>query len=393
LNTSTATYGYDGNGQRVTKTAGGQTITYVYDVFGNLAAEYGGTTSAPCAPCYLTVDALGSTRVVTDGRQGTVKARHDYMPFGDELFAGTGARTTGQGYLNVGSAEGINTLFTGQYRDTELASSALSSGLDYFMARHMAPGLGRFLQPDPGNVGAVAGFPQTWHGYGYVANNPMANTDPYGLFCPATGCYPPPEIDPCSIQLCFQPTPSEPTTEPEPQTPPAKRENPTIPGNNAGWFANKAKRIYCGIAAPLTATSAATKRTVGVGLGGNAGVGWIVGVAVSAGFQVVADPQGNVGFSLTLGGNPGYSVFGAGAIGGAQASASTVQNIYDTRGFSLGAGLSGGDVGAIGYDVAHSRAGTTVTGTLGFGAGGKGAAFSLNYTFVPLPPVNCKGIG
>jgi hypothetical protein len=70
-----------------------------------------------------------------------------------------------------------------------------------------------------------------------------------------------------------------------------------------------------------------------------------------------------------------------------------VQNIYDTRGFSLGAGLSGGDVGAIGYDVAHSRAGTTVTGTLGFGAGGKGAAFSLNYTFVPLPPVNCKGIG
>jgi hypothetical protein len=64
---------------------------------------------------------------------------------------------------------------------------------------------------------------------------------------------------------------------PEPQTP-AKRESPTIPGNKAGWIANKGKRIYCGIAAPLTGTSAATKRTVGVGLGGNAGVGWIVGV-------------------------------------------------------------------------------------------------------------------
>jgi YD repeat-containing protein len=60
LNSSTVTYGYDGNGHRVVKTAGGQTITYVYDVFGNLATEYGGTTSAPCAPCYLTVDALAA---------------------------------------------------------------------------------------------------------------------------------------------------------------------------------------------------------------------------------------------------------------------------------------------------------------------------------------------
>jgi hypothetical protein len=45
----------------------------------------------------------------------------------------------------------------------------------------MAPGQGRFLQPDPGNVGAVTGYPQTWHGYGYVANNPLAYVDPSGL--------------------------------------------------------------------------------------------------------------------------------------------------------------------------------------------------------------------
>jgi hypothetical protein len=38
--TPTATYAYDGQGQRVTKTVGGQTTTYVYDAFGNLAAEY-----------------------------------------------------------------------------------------------------------------------------------------------------------------------------------------------------------------------------------------------------------------------------------------------------------------------------------------------------------------
>jgi hypothetical protein len=63
LNTSMETFGHEANWQRVTKTAGGQTITYVYDAFGNLAAEYGGTTSDPYASCYLTVDALGSTRV------------------------------------------------------------------------------------------------------------------------------------------------------------------------------------------------------------------------------------------------------------------------------------------------------------------------------------------
>lgn len=190
-NDGQVTYGYDGNGQRVTKTVGGQTTTYVYDAFGNLAAEYGGLAPSVTGTLYLTQDHLGSTRLLTDG-QGTVKERHDYMPFGDELFAGTGARTTGQGYLNVGSAEAVNTLFTGQYRDTELASSAMPSGLDYFVARHMAAGLGRFLSPDPDNAGADPGYPQTWHRYGYVANNPIVNIDPYGLFCPASGCEPPP---------------------------------------------------------------------------------------------------------------------------------------------------------------------------------------------------------
>lgn len=79
------------------------------------------------------------------------------------------------------TVEGVSILFTSQYRDTELANSALPSGLDYFMARHRASGLGRFLQPDPGNAGAVAGFPQSWHGYGYVANNPMIYVNPSGL--------------------------------------------------------------------------------------------------------------------------------------------------------------------------------------------------------------------
>jgi hypothetical protein len=125
------TYGFDGNGQRVTKTWGQQTTTYAYDAMGNLAAEYGSSATPPCTTCYVSVDQLGSTRVLTDA-QGNVKERHDYMPFGDELLAGLDGRTTGQGYLNTGGTPGVNLLFTGQYRDRNGgASVTASSGLVY----------------------------------------------------------------------------------------------------------------------------------------------------------------------------------------------------------------------------------------------------------------------
>src|SRR5581483_5233422 len=112
-----------------------------------------------------------STRVLTDG-QGVVKERHDYMPFGDDLPATVGGRSTTQGYLNPSGTPALNVLFTGQYRDMEMTSSAMPSGLDYFGTRHHAPGLGRFLQPDPiGSLVAEATLPQTWHIYNYALNN------------------------------------------------------------------------------------------------------------------------------------------------------------------------------------------------------------------------------
>src|SRR5580658_10756540 len=63
---------------------------------------------------------------------------------------------------------------TGQMRDTE-------SGLDYFNARYYDPRQGRFVSPDPENAGADPTNPQTWNGYAYVANNPLAYLDPSGL--------------------------------------------------------------------------------------------------------------------------------------------------------------------------------------------------------------------
>ncbi len=41
--------------------------------------------------------------------------------------------------------------------------------------------LGRFTSPDPGNAGADPYNPQSWNGYGYVAGNPLVNTDPSGM--------------------------------------------------------------------------------------------------------------------------------------------------------------------------------------------------------------------
>ncbi len=120
---------------------------YVYDAFGNLAAEYGGTATPPCTTCYVSVDHLGSTRVLTDS-SGTVKERHDTMPFGEELFAGINGRTAAQGYWSNASTAAGRVMFTGQYRDPELVSTAMPDGLDYFGARYFSSAQGRFTSPD-----------------------------------------------------------------------------------------------------------------------------------------------------------------------------------------------------------------------------------------------------
>lgn len=64
--------------------------------------------------------------------------------------------------------------FTGQIRDNE-------TGMDYFHARYFTNALGRFNSPDPANAGAKLENPQSWNGYSYVLNNPLALTDPTGM--------------------------------------------------------------------------------------------------------------------------------------------------------------------------------------------------------------------
>jgi RHS repeat-associated protein len=96
--------------------------------------------------------------------------RHDYLPFGEELFAGTGGRTTMQGY----TGDSVRQKFTLKERDNE-------TGLDYFNARYFASTHGRFTSPDPLLESGTAEVPQSWNRYSYVLNNPLAFIDPTGL--------------------------------------------------------------------------------------------------------------------------------------------------------------------------------------------------------------------
>jgi RHS repeat-associated protein len=118
---------------------------------------------------WLVTDQLGTPRMVFDktGSLANMK-RHDYMPFGEELGAGIGGRTSGIGF---GVADGIRQKFTSKERDNE-------TGLDYFLARYYSSTQGRFISAD-----AVVGSalnPQTLNLYAYVHNNPLAFTDPTG---------------------------------------------------------------------------------------------------------------------------------------------------------------------------------------------------------------------
>jgi RHS repeat-associated protein len=115
--------------------------------------------------------------MLTDSNGSGVR-RYDYLPYGQELSAGAGGRTTAMLYLSA--PDGVSPKFTGQDRDQETVSN------DWFQVRYMDGAQGRFQSVDPGNAGANLGDPQTWNGYSYVGNNPLSATDPTGMFTCAT---------------------------------------------------------------------------------------------------------------------------------------------------------------------------------------------------------------
>jgi RHS repeat-associated protein len=174
FNGTAGQYFYDGDGRRVKKIDSSGTTVFVYDVTGRMIAEYHSDPVPPASggggTSYLTTDHLGSTRVVTKA-DGSVKARYDYLPFGEELGATIGSRTTAMGYS---AADSTKQKFTQKERDDE-------SGLDYFLARYYSSAQGRFTSTDPIALTVERlTDPQGINLYGYTRNNPLAFIDPTG---------------------------------------------------------------------------------------------------------------------------------------------------------------------------------------------------------------------
>jgi RHS repeat-associated protein len=178
---------YDCLGQRVQTTSGGVTRTMVYDIFGNQIADYNGATlqreniyragqllalSEGSALSYVLTDLQGATRALMNNSgsgTSTITSRHDYLPFGEEIGAGVGLRTTAQKYSQTNN---VRSRFAMLERDDV-------SGLDHTWFRKHESRAGRWTSPDP--ILGGGGDPQSLNRYSYAVNDPVNLIDPNGL--------------------------------------------------------------------------------------------------------------------------------------------------------------------------------------------------------------------
>ena len=162
---STATFVYDGNGNRVKKVEDGETVLYInkyyeinltasentsYYYLGNqLVATYNITDLR-----YVHQDHLTGTALVTSDNGSQVGTTMKYYPYGE---------------TRSGSVP-TDKKFTGQRLD--------SIGLYYYNARYYDPTIGRFISAD--TIVQNPSNPQNSNRYSYVFNNPLRYTDPTG---------------------------------------------------------------------------------------------------------------------------------------------------------------------------------------------------------------------
>jgi RHS repeat-associated protein len=181
------TFVYDGDGRRVKKTwtpSGGSTTTtyYVYDVAGQLAAEYSADAPAITSTSYAFTDLIGSVRALTGQKPSSGPASilecYDHVPFGRLLRSDDNQRNTGCYPANPDYQLVSRTpqKFSGKERDVE-------TGLDFSGARYFSAAEGRFISPDPPLIDQHPSDSQSWNLYNYVRNNPLTNIDPTGQDC------------------------------------------------------------------------------------------------------------------------------------------------------------------------------------------------------------------
>lgn len=169
-NTGAVVSVFDAVGQRVATQVGGSlTEVLVYDVMGKLVAEYSSATVVGGTQ-YIFSDHQNSPRVVSNNA-GTIIARHDYLPFGEEALNGIGMRTTGQGYGGNGAARQ-------KYAGMEINNA---TGMAHTLWRQYDSLSGRWTAPDPYRGSMSVDSPQSLNRYLYVNNDPLNQVDPDGL--------------------------------------------------------------------------------------------------------------------------------------------------------------------------------------------------------------------
>jgi RHS repeat-associated protein len=137
---------------------------------------------------WIVTDQLGTPRMIFD-QTGALAgvSRHDYLPFGEELYAG--GRTTNLGYGAAG--DNVRQRYTGKERDIE-------TGLDYFKARYYSSVQGRFASADAPFADQQTADPSSWNMYSYVRNSPCSRIDPDGR------CSPPPGLKEGQVGICIE---------------------------------------------------------------------------------------------------------------------------------------------------------------------------------------------
>lgn len=163
-----ASYAYDGDGKRTSKTVGSTTTSYVYDANRSLPVllEDGSRryvwglglayeVEASAALVYH-VDGLGSVRAITNASKAVVQT-YETDEFGVPITA------------SGGSTQPFT--FTGEQRDPE-------SSFVYLRDRQYDPALGRFISRD--SVVGHSGNPQSLNRFAYVQSNPVNYADPSG---------------------------------------------------------------------------------------------------------------------------------------------------------------------------------------------------------------------
>ncbi len=171
---ATATFVYDGDGNRVKGTVGTATTTYIGSHF-----EWTGSTTTMkkyyyadatrvamregSTLYYLLGDHLGST-AITLTNTGGLTSEVRYKAFGEDRYTYGTTPTTYR--------------YTGQRNEAYI-------NLYWYNSRWYDPALGRWIQPD--SIIPDPNNPLDWDRYSYVRNNPLRYSDPTGHECYEVG--------------------------------------------------------------------------------------------------------------------------------------------------------------------------------------------------------------